>query len=73
MVSPPWRVSEMHYCTTCGWLTVPNEEQEDDDCNEQAIQHYLETEHTVVHRSFDDQSTDLPISRGPRTGVSHRL
>lgn len=63
----------MHYCTTCGWFTGSNGEYTEDDCNERAIQHYVETEHTVVHRSFGRESDRSPIVNGRRADVSQRL
>lgn len=50
-----------------------NGEYAEDDCNERAIQHYVETEHTVVHRSFGRESDRSPIVNGRRADVSQRL
>lgn len=48
--------SEMHYCTACDWITDADEERRGGDCTRQAIRHYLETEHMVVHQSFERES-----------------
>lgn len=48
----------MHSCTICDWSIGPDEQRSIEECNERAIQHYLETSHTVVHQSFHRQAMD---------------
>jgi hypothetical protein len=50
------------YCVECYWMVRPPPEGADsiDDCNERAIQHHLETGHTVVSPT-DDNPPSAPL------------
>jgi hypothetical protein len=48
----------LYYCTECAWSIRANDERSRDECNTRAIQHYCETEHTVVRRTADRRTLE---------------
>lgn len=46
----------VHSCTDCGWQTDSDDEHPGTDRTKQAIQHHIETAHTVVHASSNRQT-----------------
>lgn len=49
------REDDAHYCADCGWRTNVDEEYSRTDCTRRAIQHHVETAHTVVHQAADQR------------------
>lgn len=40
----------MHYCTECDWSMDDDDRTTDDERNRRAIEHHIETGHTIVSR-----------------------
>lgn len=54
----------MHYCTECGWSMDGDDRATEHERNRRAIEHHVETGHTIVSRSPPMRPTS-PTDGGP--------